>query len=155
MNKLLSFLLIVLVNDVLAQNMAPSADKQLPYYYDTDRLSPAFHAGRREALRAQLPEHALAVFFSNNLCNRSGDVDYPFHQDPNFYYLSGCIEPNALLMVYKDTQETMGVKYNELLFIQERNPNKELWTGRILGTREAPQLLGITTVLKKFRTRKL
>lgn len=131
---------------VFAQGSADSAKHTHALFYDNDRLSASFHANRREALRAELPEHAMAVFFSNSLQTRSGDVDYTFHQDPNFYYLSGFTEPNSLLIIFKDTQQYDTISYNELLFIQAPNVSKEIWTGRTLTIEEARKVSGIKDV---------
>ena len=72
--------------------------------YDTDLLSAAFHQGRREALRSLLPENSAAIFFANSIKNRSNDVDFEFHQSPNFYYLSGYTEPHGILIIFKEVQ---------------------------------------------------
>lgn len=65
-----------------------------------DYLPSSFHADRREALRKQMPTGSVAVFFANPERNRSNDVDYVYHQDPDFYYLTGYKEPNAALLVF-------------------------------------------------------
>ena len=54
--------------------------------------------------------------------NRANDVDYVYHQDPDFYYLTGYKEPHAVLFVFKDDQKASnGSTYNEIIFIQPRN----------------------------------
>src|SRR5688572_1807854 len=65
--------------------------------YDKDLLPASFHKQRREALRSLMPDSSVAVFFANPIRNYSNDVDYEFHQDPNFYYLTGLNETNAVL----------------------------------------------------------
>ena len=65
-----------------------------------DYLSAAFHKERREALRASMPANSVAVFFANPLRNRANDVDYVYHQDPNFYYLTGYKEPHAVSVIF-------------------------------------------------------
>ncbi|KAB2837377.1 MAG: hypothetical protein F9K45_12875, partial [Melioribacteraceae bacterium] len=35
----------------------------------------------------------IAVFVGNKQIYHSGDSGYPFSQNSNFYYLSGCKEP--------------------------------------------------------------
>lgn len=109
---------------------------------DTDRLSPSFHRERREALRKLLPEKSVAVFFANPIRNRSNDVDFQYSQDPNFYYLTGCIEPNALLLIFKEPRTFDGINTDEVLFVEERNAKDELWTGRRLGAEGARARLG-------------
>ena len=70
----------------------------------SDFLGKDFHQQRRQALREKLPINSVAVFFANAVRNRSNDVDYIYHQDPNFYYLTGYREPDAVLLIFKDKQ---------------------------------------------------
>jgi Xaa-Pro aminopeptidase len=55
----------------------------------SDFLGKEFHQQRRQALREKLPPNSVAILFANPVRNRSNDVDYAYHQDPNFYYLTG------------------------------------------------------------------
>jgi len=70
---IVSFLLFLFMSQIEAQNDKPD-----------DYLNATFHKNRREALRAKMPENSVAVFFSNPIRNRANDVDFVYHQDPNF-----------------------------------------------------------------------
>lgn len=110
-----------------------------------DILGADFHKQRREALREELPKNAVAVFFANPVRNRANDVDYLYHQDPNFFYLTGYKEPNAVLLIFKEPQEKKdGTFYNEIIFVQPRNKMAEMWTGRRLGDEGVKKVLGIS-----------
>jgi len=111
-----------------------------------DFLSADFHQNRRDELRKSLPNNSVAVFFANPVRNRSNDVDYVYHQDPNFYYLTGYREPNALVLVFKDEQTIDGKTLNEVLFVQERNETAEMWTGKRLGVEGAQDELEFRVV---------
>jgi Xaa-Pro aminopeptidase len=111
--------------------------------FDNDLLSPEFHRERREALRARLPTQGVAVFLTNPVRNRSNDVDYEYHQDPNFYYLSGLREPRAMLFVFKEPRMVAGSRVSELLVVQDRDPKREVWNGRSTGPTEAQALFGV------------
>lgn len=126
-------------------NTAASTDLSR-YQYDTDRLTPAFHAGRREALRKLMPDSSVAVFFASPERNRSNDVDFQYHQDPDFYYLTGYEEPNAMLLVFKEKQNFDSLFTDEIIFVQDRAPEEEVWTGRRLGVSGGKQALGIASV---------
>lgn len=115
---------------------------------DPDQLSPAFHEGRRDALRALMPDSSVAIFFSAPVHTRSNDVEYDFHQEPNMYYLTGLEEPNAVLIVFKEKRKIDTLFTNEILFVQSRNPKQEVWTGRRLGPDNAKNFLEINTVLE-------
>ena len=109
----------------------------------TDFLSKDFHKSRREALREKMPANSLAVVFANPIRNRANDVDYVFHQDPNFYYLTGYREPNAVLVMFSEFQtDEIGVSYNEILYVQKKDKKAELWNGERLGVEGAKNELG-------------
>jgi Xaa-Pro aminopeptidase len=115
----------------------------------TDFLSKDFHKGRRDALRAKMPSNSVAVLFANPLRNRANDVDYVFHQDPNFYYLTGYREPNGVLVLFSDNQaDENGVSYNEILYVQERDARAEQWNGKRLGIEGAKEELGFQMAKK-------
>lgn len=111
--------------------------------YDLDLLPASFHADRRKALKTLMPSGAMAVFYSGKSMVRANDVDYEFHQDPSFYYLTGLTESNSALIIFKKPQifgvDTIG----ELLLIKERNENSETWVGKKLGVKGSELVLGI------------
>jgi Xaa-Pro aminopeptidase len=108
-----------------------------------DFLSKEFHQERREQLRKLMPANSVAVFFANPVRNRANDVEYHYHQDPDFYYLTGYTEPHAMLLVFSTPQKNAsGETYNEILYVQPRNPQAEMWTGRRLGTEGVTNKLG-------------
>ncbi|MFN8713546.1 MAG: aminopeptidase P family protein [Bacteroidota bacterium] len=117
------------------------------YNYDTDLLTPEFHEGRRNALRALMPDSSVAVFFASPVRNRANDVDYDYHPDPNFYYLTGLREPNAMLLVFKEKIAIDTLFTNEILLVQDRSAGEEAWTGRRLGPAGAKKTLKIDRVL--------
>ena len=114
-----------------------------------DYLSKVFHKEKREALRSKMPVNSVAVFFANPIRNRANDVDYVFHQDPNFYYLTGYREPNAVLVLYKENQtDKVGNTFNEVLYVQKKDKLKELWNGKRLGIEGAKNELGFSVAKK-------
>jgi len=113
----------------------------------TDYLSKEFHAGRREALRKLMPTGSVAVVFAFPTRSFSNDVTYPYHPSPDLYYLSGYKESNAVLLIFKDPQTINGQgPFNELFFIQKRDPQAEQWTGRRMGVEKVKSELGFTQV---------
>ena len=110
------------------------------------KLSSSFHTGRREAVRELLHDSAVAIFFSAPIRNRSNDVDFDFHQDPDFYYLTGFPQPDAVLLVFKEFQTINGRRVNELLFIHNRDPKKEQWLGSMMTVETASTSSGIHVV---------
>ncbi len=113
----------------------------------TDFLSADFHKERREKVRAMMPANSILVFFANAERNRANDVDYVYHQDPDFYYLTGYKEPNAVLVLFSDVQtDASGKSYDELIYVQERDPRAEQWTGKRLGVDGVKEELGFKEV---------
>src|SRR5689334_19661476 len=87
-----------------------------------DFLTKTFYKDRRDKLREKLPTNSVVAFFANPVRNRANDVEYAYHQDPNFYYFTGYKEPDAVLLVFKDMQTAAnGTQYNEIIFVQPRN----------------------------------
>lgn len=113
------------------------------YNYDTDKLPKEFHKGRREALRQLLPEKSIAIFFTNPVRNRSNDNDFQFHQDPDFYYLTGFTEPEGIFIISKEDITCNGITGNEFLFVPPLNPEREVWNGRRAGDKGAKEFTGI------------
>lgn len=144
MKILITIFNLCLVLSVTAQN------NNMP----EDFLSKEWHAVRREKLREKLPANSVAVFFANAVRNRSNDVDYVYHQDPDFYYLSGYKEPDAVLLIFKDKQTASnGKEYNEIIFVQPRSEQAEMWTGRRLGDEGTKLKLGFENAFnnKEFK----
>jgi Xaa-Pro aminopeptidase len=114
----------------------------------TDYLSKEFHKNRRDALRSKMPANSVAVIFANPVRNRANDVDFVFHQDPNFYYLTGYREPNAVLVLFSENQtDKNGESYNEILYVQKRNARAEQWNGKRLGVEGAIGELGFSKAM--------
>ncbi|NCT08761.1 MAG: aminopeptidase P family protein, partial [Flavobacteriia bacterium] len=111
----------------------------------TNYLSKEFHKERRNLLRSKMPKNSAAVVFANPVRNRANDVDFIFHQDPNFYYLTGYREPNAVLVLFSENQtDDKGNSYNEILYVQKRDPRAEQWNGKRLGIEGAKTELGFS-----------
>lgn len=113
----------------------------------SDFLSKDWHKERRNSLREKMPANSVAIFFANSVRNRSNDVDYLYHQDPDFMYLTGYREPHAVLLVFKDKQTAADNKtYDEIIFVQPRHPVREMWDGRRLGELGTKDRLGFEQV---------
>lgn len=94
---------------------------------------------RRQRVLAQMVPASAALFFSAQEQIRSRDTHHTFHQDSDFWYLSGFNEPQALLILIKNSQ---GVG-SSVLFNRPRDPLAEKWEGGRLGPEAAMAQLGI------------
>ena len=99
-------------------------------------------AARRSRLMARIGPDTMVVLFSAPARVYSGDVNYEYHQDPNLYYLTGLDQEETVLVLMPGNPNT-----REVLFIKDRNPDREHWTGPLLARDEARERTGITTVL--------
>lgn len=111
-----------------------------------DYLTKEFHAGRREALRKLMPTNSVAVIFAYPERVFSQDVNYVYHPNPDLYYFSGYKEPNAMLIIFKNIQSDGDSSYNELFFVQHRDPLREQLTGKRLGVEGVKTKLGFKRV---------
>jgi Xaa-Pro aminopeptidase len=105
---------------------------------------------RRQKLLDKMAGRSAAVFRSNEVYRRNGDVDYEYRQDSNFYYLTGFTEPEAALILAPPPgiyvrSESKFVK--EILFVRPRDRRMETWTGKRLGVEGAKETLGFEAAL--------
>ncbi len=84
-----------------------------------DRIPLDEYASRRAALRNSLTD-GVTILFGRTERER-GETRSSFYQEPNFYYLTGWEEPNAILVLSPQ---------REIFFVPRRNPEREKWTGR-------------------------
>ncbi|MGD2068095.1 MAG: aminopeptidase P N-terminal domain-containing protein [Gemmatimonadota bacterium] len=114
-----------------------------PVRYDDDLLPPEFHASRRGAVVEALPPGAVAIFFGAPERNRQNDVDFEYRQDSDLLYLTGTTEPGTALLLAPAGVEVDGERVGEILFVPERNPSAEVWSGRRMGPERAAERLGV------------
>jgi Xaa-Pro aminopeptidase len=90
---------------------------------DSDLLPREFFAGRRTAFLEQMPDSSVAVFRSAPLRRGSGDVNYEYRQDSNFYYLTGITYPRTTLLLSKSGPDGSSQRFEEILFVS--NPIRQ------------------------------
>jgi len=87
------------------------------------------YANRRRRLAEQLGDDAIAIIPAAVEVVRSNDTTFDFHQDPDFLYLTGFHEPDAVAVI------TPGHPDGEFtLFVRPRDPELEAWNGYRAGT---------------------
>jgi len=141
-------LLLVLIKPFFSQEnvvvLANQPQEVKSNEYDNDLLPASFFENNRNELRKLMPKNSVAVLFSNPVRNRSNDVDFQYHQNPNFYYLTGLREPNSVIFIFKEVQQYGNeIITDELIFVQKSNSLDEIWTGKRLGVVGAEKFLGI------------
>src|SRR5258708_19298175 len=94
-------------------------------------------SGRCEKFMEEIGDGA-AIFCSAPVSSRSGDVEYEYRQDSDFYYLTGFDEPESVavfLPYHKD--------HKYVLFVRKKDKEKETWTGRRAGVEDAVEKFGV------------
>ena len=103
---------------------------------------PAYFKKRREEFMQKAGNAALVVA-SNPVFRRNHDVHYPFRQDTNFYYLTGFDEENSFLVLLPASGKS---NHKSILFVQDRNLEREIWDGERYGVERAGDIFGIDEV---------
>lgn len=95
------------------------------------------YAQRQAQLFARLGPQAVLILPGAREQRRNGTNTFPFRQSSDLLYLTGFDEPDALAVF-----STVGGAGKFILFLKARDKVREQWTGRRLGTEEAPAKLG-------------
>ncbi|WP_029922913.1 Xaa-Pro aminopeptidase [Nevskia soli] len=86
------------------------------------------YASRRARLMQAIGPDGVAIIPSSREVIRNRDVHYKFRQDSDFWYLSGFNEPDSVLVLAPGRKEGAF-----LMFVRERNKEREIWDGRRAG----------------------
>ncbi len=104
----------------------------LPYLANLGITTKMIHQKRRQELLRKLEHNAVIIISTNSEQKRNGDVNYPFRPDSNFWYLTGFTEPDAVAVISKE---------NYSVFLRSKDQKKEIWDGKRLGIKMAPEEL--------------
>jgi len=88
-------------------------------------------AERRKRFMETIGGSAVAILPSAPVAIRSGDVEFIYRQDNDFYYLTGFTEPDSVALI------APGAKEQFVLFVRPRDKERETWTGRRAGVEGA------------------
>ena len=69
-----------------------------------------FFKKNRQKLAQFLEKDSLAIVSAASLVSKSSDLNYPFHQNPSFYYFTGILEPDCLLLLLPSSKINKFVK---------------------------------------------
>ncbi len=87
---------------------------------------------RRQQISKIIGNDSIAIIKAKDVSIRNGDADYKYRPDSNFYYLTGCHEPEALLVICPGYEHG-----NDILFCREIDKINEVWNGPMLGLDDA------------------
>ena len=87
---------------------------------------------RRNQLMSLMPNNSIAILSAAPEKSRNRDVLYPYRQDSDFFYLTGFLEPEAIIVLIPGKNN-----HKYLMFCRDRNIEKETWDGRRVGPKGA------------------
>ncbi len=94
-------------------------------------------AKRRKQVMQKIGSTGIMILVAAPELPRSGDADYPYRQQSDFYYLTGFEEPEAVALL---APKRRGGEF--ILFNRPRNRDEEIWTGKRAGQAGACSIVG-------------
>ncbi|MFH0814080.1 MAG: aminopeptidase P N-terminal domain-containing protein [Pseudomonadota bacterium] len=91
---------------------------------------------RREQLMEKIGT-GTAIFRSAPVALMNNDVEYPYRQDSDFFYLTGFKEPEAVLVLAPHHEN-----HRFILFVRPKDSDQEVWTGGRAGVEGAKERYG-------------
>ena len=98
--------------------------------------NPDVYAAHRAAFITQLGDDDACLLFGAPHHVRNGDAEYRYRPDSDVFYLSGWDAPEVALLLRP------GAEHPFVMFVADRNPAMELWTGRRWGPEGAKTRFG-------------
>ena len=106
-------------------------------------LAPGKYIGREEFARRRrqlmklMGRDAIAIVPAAPVRHRNSDVEYAYRQDSDFHYLTGFGEPEAVAVLVPRRKQA-----EYIMFVRDRDPERETWDGRRAGTEGATRQYG-------------
>ena len=85
-------------------------------------------ARRRRQLMRLMGRDAIAILPAAPPRTRNADNEYNYRQDSDFHYLTGFGEPEAVAVLLPERASA-----DYILFVRDRNPEREIWDGKRAG----------------------
>jgi Xaa-Pro aminopeptidase len=92
---------------------------------------------RRRQFMRMIGKGAIAILPAAPVRHRNGGIEYPYRQDSHFHYLTGFPEPEAVAVLIPGRSHA-----EYLLFVRERDAERESWDGPRAGTEGAIERYG-------------
>ncbi len=96
---------------------------------------------RRTRLLSAMTSNSVAIIPAAKELTRSRDTEFAFRQDSDFFYLTGFLEPDAVLVL------TPGKDVETTLFCRPKDKMAEIWCGRRFGVERAKEEFGFDQTL--------
>ncbi|KAJ2908023.1 aminopeptidase, partial [Coemansia aciculifera] len=106
----------------------------------THGVAKSEYEARRQGLVQDLPPGSTLLLFSSRMYFVSPHVFHSFRQDSDFSYLTGWNEPDSVVVIEKSATASRG--YTMVMFVNPKDPKKEVWEGPRNGIEAAVSLFG-------------
>jgi len=110
-----------------------------PASWQRDRVADL--AAHRKGVMQEIGDKGVLILFAAEPRNYAGDVEWPYRQENDFFYLTAIPQAGSALVLIPGA-----AKVREILFMPPSNPAQESWTGHILTPDEARKISGIEEV---------
>jgi Xaa-Pro aminopeptidase len=97
----------------------------------------------RKNFVSRIKPNSIAIFNANDEFVRSGDQNFIFKQNADFFYLSGIDQEQSILLLFPDCPNPL---YKEVLFLRQTNEHIAVWEGHKYTKEEARIASGIENV---------
>ena len=116
-------------------------------------IGPEDYKGRRDLLRSKIPSESFAVILSSPQLRVIGSmVEIPYIPNANMRYFTGYSGPGGLLLVFSEPTNVFGASSNEVLFVKEVSPLRELYDGSWVSLDEIVETSGLSSCYSFDRT---
>eukprot|EP01104_Vermistella_antarctica_P012610 TRINITY_DN3688_c0_g2_i2.p1 TRINITY_DN3688_c0_g2~~TRINITY_DN3688_c0_g2_i2.p1 ORF type:complete len:547 (+),score=68.75 TRINITY_DN3688_c0_g2_i2:337-1977(+) len=117
-----------------------------PYLLGDNELTPGTtvdeYRTRRNEIGALLSDDSIFIVRASRTKYMSQNIPYPFRQSSDFRYLTGFLEPDAVLVIYQSSPSCV----TSVMFVHASDPTKELWDGPVAGCEVAKACFGVDHV---------
>ncbi|WP_288222219.1 aminopeptidase P family protein [uncultured Clostridium sp.] len=104
-------------------------------------MNKEFYKNNRQRVLDEISDNSLLILFAGKSPKKTGDENYQFTPNRNFYYLTGIDEEDHILVLYKINGES-----KEYLFIKEVDSVREKWEGKTIRKEEVADICDISDV---------
>ena len=110
-----------------------------PVFDDARRLEEL--TARRKKVADSIGPKSMLILFGAEPRVYTNDVDFPFRQENNFFYLTNLNQQREILVLMPEDADSP-----EILFIPRRSARAETWTGHMYSPEEAAKLSGVREI---------
>lgn len=95
---------------------------------------------RNHCRSTQRPQRNIVIVPASGKKYMTDKIPYVFRQNSDFFYLTGCLEPDSILVL---TTEDDATTFKSMLFMRPKDPHDELWDGPRTGVQHSIDFFGV------------